>query len=58
MKKTKAEKRADSIEKLSNEIALPKKALTEDTRAPDALMRCLAEGTAIIKFQDLTRFKN
>lgn len=57
MKKTKAEKRADSIEKLSNEIALPKKALTEDTRAPNALMRCLAEGTAIIKFQDPDPFQ-
>lgn len=57
MKKTKAEKRADSIEKLSNEIALPKKALTEDTRAPDALMRCPAKGTVIIKFQDPDPFQ-
>lgn len=52
MKKTKAEKRADSIEKLSDEIVLPIEALTEDTRTSEALKRCLAEGTAIIRFKD------
>lgn len=57
MRKTKAEKRADSIEKLAKEIALPKEALTEDSRAVDALARCLAEGTAVVQFKDPDPFQ-
>ena len=52
MRKTKADKRAETIEKLAREIALPKAALTEDSRTPEALKRSLSEGTAIIRFND------
>lgn len=56
-RKTKAEKRADSIEKLAEEIALPKEALTDDSRTTVALMRCLSEGTAVIEFKDPDPFQ-
>ncbi|MCP4338779.1 MAG: transposase family protein [Desulfobulbaceae bacterium] len=55
--KTKAEKRADSIEKLAEEIALPKNALTDNNRTTAALMRCLSEGTAVIEFKDPDPFQ-
>ncbi|NOR23583.1 MAG: DDE-type integrase/transposase/recombinase [Desulforhopalus sp.] len=57
VRKTKAEKRADSIEKLAEEIALPKNALTDDNRTAAALMRCLSEGTAVIEFKDPDPFQ-
>ena len=38
-------------------LRCPKEALTDDTRTTDALMRCLSEGTAIIKFQDPDPFQ-
>jgi hypothetical protein len=47
MRKTAAEQRADSIEKLAKEIALPREALTDDSRTAEALKRALAEGTAV-----------
>ncbi len=52
VRKSKADKRADSIEKLAKEIALPKEALTEDSRTTDAFKRSLSEGTAVVQFDD------
>jgi hypothetical protein len=51
-KKTQSEKRADAIEKLADELYLPKEALTLDTRAADALQRTLPAGTKFIAFED------
>ncbi len=52
VRKTETDKRADSIEKLAKEIALPKEALTEDSRTTDAFKRSLSEGTAVVQFND------
>ncbi|MEW6290974.1 MAG: IS481 family transposase [Thermodesulfobacteriota bacterium] len=57
MRKTKAEKRADSIEKLAKEIALPKEALTDDSRTMAAFKRCLFEGTPVVPFKDPDPFQ-
>jgi hypothetical protein len=57
MRKTKAEKRADSIEKLAKEIALPKEALTDDSRTTAAFKRCLSEGTPVVQFKDSDPFQ-
>jgi hypothetical protein len=51
-KKTRGERRADKIEKLSREIALSKEALSSDSRFAEALERELPEHTHIIKFND------
>ena len=57
MRKTKAEKRADSIEKLAKEIALPKEALTNDSRTTAAFKRCLSEETSVVQFEDPDPFQ-
>ncbi|MCK5232181.1 MAG: DDE-type integrase/transposase/recombinase, partial [Desulfobulbaceae bacterium] len=57
MRKTKAEKRADSIEKLAKEIALPKEALTNDSRTTAAFKRCLSEETFVVQFEDPDPFQ-
>lgn len=57
MRKTKAEKRADSIEKLAKEIALPKEALTDDSRTTAAFKRCLSEETPVVQFKDSDPFQ-
>lgn len=56
-KKTRAEKRADAIEKLAAELYLPKEALDLDTRTADALKRSLPEETVIIPFEDPDPFQ-
>lgn len=56
-RKSKAEKRADSIEKLAKQIALPIAALTDDSRVPEALRRALADETPIEPFNDPDPFQ-
>ncbi len=56
-RKSKAEKRADAIEKLAREIVLPKAALTDDARTSQAFARTLAEGTIIERFKDPDPFQ-
>jgi hypothetical protein len=51
-KKTRAEKRADTIEQLSREISLSKEALSSDTRASEAFGRKIPEDTPFVQFQD------
>jgi hypothetical protein len=56
-KKTTAEKRADAIEKLADELYLPKEALTLDTRTGEALQRTLPKETTLIPFEDPDPFQ-
>jgi hypothetical protein len=57
MRKTKTEKRADSIEKLAKEIALPKEALTSDNRTAEAFKVSLSEETTFVQFKDPDPFQ-
>jgi hypothetical protein len=56
-KKTPSEKRADAIEKLAEELYLPKEALTLDTRTAEVLQRRLPEETQFIEFEDPDPFQ-
>jgi hypothetical protein len=51
-KKTRAEKRADTIEKLAREISLSKDALSVDTRVSEAFKRDVPGNTRFVEFQD------
>jgi hypothetical protein len=51
-KKTRAEKRADTIEKLAREISLSKDALSVDTRVSEAFRRDVPGNTRFVEFQD------
>lgn len=51
-KKTAAENRADTIEKLAQQINIPMSVLTEDTRPIESLLKKLPENIAVRKFKD------
>jgi hypothetical protein len=51
-KKTRAEKRADTIEALAREINLSKDALSSDTRIAEAFERKIPDNTRFITFKD------
>jgi hypothetical protein len=51
-KKTRAEKRADTIEKLAREISLSKDALSVDTRVSEAFIKDIPDNTRFVEFQD------
>jgi hypothetical protein len=52
IRRSKAEKRADAIEKLAKDIALPKTALSDDSRSAEALNRVIPDNTIITNFND------
>lgn len=56
-KKTTAENRADSIEKLAQQINIPISVLTEDTRPIESLLKKLPEDIAIRTFEDPDPFQ-
>lgn len=51
-RKSKSEKRADAIEKLAKDIALPIVALSDDSRSLEALKRTIPINTTINSFSD------
>ena len=56
-KKTAAEKRADSIEALAQQISVSASYMTADTRPPEALLRKLPEDVIVKEFQDPDPFQ-
>lgn len=56
-KKTAAEKRADSIEDLAQQINIPISVLSEDTRPIDSLLKKIPDDTLIRKFVDPDPFQ-
>jgi hypothetical protein len=51
-RKTPAKRRAERVETLAATLALPREALTTDTKAPEALRRRLPEGVPVRAFRD------